>query len=118
VELVMGMTKDPQFGPMVMFGMGGTLVEVLKDISFGIVPLSRQDVKEMIQETRVYTLLKGYRGQPPADIEYLEELLLKVSVMVHENPEIKEMDINPLFAYKNKAIAVDARIILENDAIE
>ncbi|MGD9160926.1 MAG: acetate--CoA ligase family protein [Desulfobacteraceae bacterium] len=118
VELVIGMTKDPQFGPMVMFGMGGTLVEVLRDISFGIAPLSRQDSKEMIQDTKIYTLLKGYRGQPPVDIEYLEELLLKVSAMVQENPEIKEMDINPLFAYENKAIAVDARIILENDDIE
>ena len=68
VELAFGMTKDPQFGPMVMFGMGGTLVEILKDISFGIVSLSRQDAKEMIQETRIYTLLKGYRGQPPVNI--------------------------------------------------
>jgi acetate---CoA ligase (ADP-forming) subunit beta len=96
-----------------MFGMGGTLVEVLKDISFRIAPLSRQDASEMIRETKVYTLLKGYRGQPPVDIQYLEELLLKVSEMVQENPEIKEMDINPLFAYEKSAIAVDARIILE-----
>lgn len=116
VELVIGMTKDPQFGPMVMFGMGGTLVEVLKDISFGIVPLSRQDASGMIKETKVYTLMKGYRGQAPVDIGYIEGLLLKVSAMVRENPEIKEMDINPLFAYEKNAIAVDARIILENDA--
>jgi acetyltransferase len=115
LELVIGMTKDPQFGPMVMFGMGGTLVEVLKDISFRIVPLSRQDALEMIKETKVYSLLKGYRGQPPVDIHYLEELLLKVSTMVQENLEIKEMDINPLFAYEKGAIAVDARIILETD---
>jgi acyl-CoA synthetase (NDP forming) len=117
LELVIGMTKDPQFGPMVMFGMGGTLVEVLKDISFRIVPLSRQDAAEMIKETKVYTLLKGYRGQPPVDIPYLEELLLKVSAMVKENPEIKEMDINPLFAYEKNAVAVDARIILEAETI-
>jgi acetate---CoA ligase (ADP-forming) len=115
LELVIGMTKDPQFGPMVMFGMGGTLVEVLKDISFRIVPLSRQDASEMIRETKVYTLLKGYRGKPPVDIQYLEELLLRVSTMVQENPEIKEMDINPLFAYEKNAIAVDARIILETE---
>jgi acetate---CoA ligase (ADP-forming) len=115
LELVIGMTKDPQFGPMVMFGMGGTLVEVLKDISFRIVPLSREDASDMIKETKAYTLLKGYRGQPPVDIPYLEDLLLKVSSMVQENPEIKEMDINPLFAYEKGAIAVDARIILEAD---
>ncbi len=114
-ELVIGMTKDPQFGPMVMFGLGGTLVEVLKDISFRIAPLSRQDAEEMIQEVKVYKLLKGYRGAPPVDIKYLEELLLKVSAMIMENPEIKEMDINPLFAYEEKAVAVDARIILEDD---
>lgn len=114
LELVIGTIKDPQFGPVVMFGMGGTLVEVLKDTAFRIVPLSRQDAGEMIKETKVYTLLKGYRGQPPCDIPYLEELLLKVSIMVQENPEIKEMDINPLFAYEKKAVAVDARIILED----
>ncbi|NLD36809.1 MAG: acetate--CoA ligase family protein [Desulfatiglans sp.] len=117
LELVIGMTKDQQFGPMVMFGMGGTLVEVLKDISFRITPLSRQDASEMIRETKVYTLLKGYRGQASVDIPYLEELLLKVSAMVKENPEIKEMDINPLFAYEKNAVAVDARIILEAETI-
>ncbi|MBN1904701.1 MAG: acetate--CoA ligase family protein [Deltaproteobacteria bacterium] len=115
LELVIGMTKDPQFGPMVMFGMGGTLVEVLKDIAFRIVPLSREDASEMIKETKVYTLMKGYRGKPPVDISYLEELLINVSAMVKENPEIKEMDINPLFSYEKGAIAVDARIILEPD---
>ena len=114
LEIVIGMTKDPQFGPMVMFGMGGTLVEVLKDISFGIVPLIKEDVKEMIQGTKIYTLMKGYRGDPPVDIDYIEDLLLKVSTMIQENPEIKEMDINPLFAYEKGAIAVDARIILED----
>ncbi len=117
LELVIGMTKDPHFGPMVMFGMGGTLVEVLKNISFRIVPLSREDVSEMIRETKVYTLLKGYRGKPPIDISYLEELLLKVSAMAQENPEIKEMDINPLFAYEKGAVAVDARIILEAETL-
>jgi acetyltransferase len=117
LELVMGMTKDPQFGPMVMFGMGGTLVEVLKDISFRITPLSRQDASEMIKETKVYAMLKGYRGQPPVDISYLEELLLKISGMVQENPEIKEMDINPIFSYEKGAVAVDARIILEHETL-
>lgn len=117
LELVVGMNKDPQFGPVVMFGLGGTLVEVLKDVAFRIVPLSKEDARSMIREIRAYKLLEGYRGQPAVDIGYIEELLLRVSKMVEENPEIKEMDINPLIAYEKGAIAVDARIILEDSAI-
>ncbi len=116
LELVVGVSKDPQFGPVLMFGLGGTLVEVIKDVAFRIVPLTRQDAKAMIREIRAYRLLEGYRGQPPVDTEYIEELLLKVSAMVGENPEIKEMDINPLIAYPDGAIAVDARIVLEDGA--
>jgi acetyl-CoA synthetase (ADP-forming) len=117
IELVVGMSKDPQFGPVLMFGLGGTLVEVLKDLAFRIVPLTRQDAQAMIRQIRAYRLLEGYRGQPPVDIPHIEELLLKVSKMAEENPEIKEMDINPLIAYDKGAIAVDARIILEDSAI-
>jgi acyl-CoA synthetase (NDP forming) len=113
LELVIGMTRDPQFGPMLMFGLGGTSVEILKDVAFRIVPLAKADAKEMIREIKGYTLLEGYRGQPAVDIEYLEELLLKLSAFIQENPEIKEMDINPLLAYKRGTVAVDARIILE-----
>jgi acetate---CoA ligase (ADP-forming) len=117
LELVVGMNKDPQFGPVLMFGLGGTLVEVLKDVTFRILPLTRQDAQAMIREIRAYRLLEGYRGQPAVDVENLEELLLKVSAMIQENTEIKEMDINPLIAYGSGAIAVDARIILEDTAI-
>lgn len=117
LELVIGMNKDAQFGPVLMFGLGGTLVEVLKDVTFRIVPLTGQDAKAMIKEIRAYRLLEGYRGQPAVDIRHLEELLLKVSAMIEDNPEIKEMDINPLIAYQSGAIAVDARIILEEDAV-
>ena len=117
LELVVGMSKDPQFGPVLMFGLGGTLVEVLKDVAFRIVPLTRQDAQAMIRQIKAYRLLEGYRGQPPVDIPHIEELLLKVSKMAEENPEIKEMDINPLIAYDKGAIAVDARIILEDSAI-
>ncbi len=113
LELVIGMTRDPQFGPMLMFGLGGTSVEILKDVAFRITPLTRQDAKEMIRQIKGYRLLEGYRGQPPVDIEYLEDMLIKLSAFIEENPEIKEMDINPLFAYKNGAVAVDARIILD-----
>jgi acetate---CoA ligase (ADP-forming) subunit beta len=117
-EVAIGMTKDPQFGPVVMFGLGGTLVEVLKDVAFSIVPLSKGDANQMIKEIRAYPLLEGYRGQPGVDIEHIEELLLKVSRLVEENPEIREMDINPLIAYADGAIAVDARIILEDGVVE
>jgi acyl-CoA synthetase (NDP forming) len=117
LELVIGMIKDPQFGPMLMFGLGGTLVEVLKDVAFRIVPLTAHDAKEMIRQVKAYRLLEGYRGQPPVDINYIEELLLKISRMIEENPEIKEMDINPLIAYPDGAVAVDGRIILEQDAL-
>ncbi|MBM3154222.1 MAG: acetyl-CoA synthetase [Chloroflexi bacterium] len=113
VEVIIGMTKDPQFGPVLMFGLGGILVEVLKDVSFKIVPLAKRDAREMIREIKGYPLLEGYRGQEPADIPYLEGLILKVSEFVEKTPEIKELDLNPVFAYKDGAVAVDARVILE-----
>jgi len=113
VEVIVGMSKDVQFGPVLMFGLGGILVEVLKDVSFRIVPLTRRDAAEMIREIKGYPLLEGYRGQEPADISALEELIVKVSQFVEQNPEMKELDLNPIFAYRDRAIAVDARIILE-----
>jgi len=116
VEVIIGMTKDAQFGPVLMFGLGGILVEVLKDVAFRIVPLNKRDAHEMIKEIKGYPVLEGYRGHDPADISFLEDLLLKVSDFVDKNPEIKELDLNPIFAYKNKAVAVDARVILEPSA--
>jgi len=113
VEVIIGMTKDEQFGPVLMFGLGGILVEVLKDVSFRIVPLTKRDASEMIKEIKGYPLLEGYRGQEPADIPFLEALILKVSDFIDKNPEIKELDLNPVFAYKDGAVAVDARVILE-----
>jgi len=116
VEVIIGMTKDAQFGPVLMFGLGGILVEVLKDVAFRIVPLNKRDAHEMIKEIKGYPVLEGYRGHDPADISFLEDLLLKVSDFVDKNPEIKELDLNPIFAYKNRAVAVDARVILEPSA--
>lgn len=113
VEVIVGMTKDAQFGPVLMFGLGGILVEVLKDVSFRIVPLERRDAREMIREIKGYPLLEGYRGHEPVDISNLEELLLKLSGFVENHPEIKEIDLNPIFAYRDGAVAVDARVILE-----
>jgi len=113
VEVIIGMSKDAQFGPVLMFGLGGVLVEVLKDVSFRIVPLIRRDASEMIKEIKGYPILEGYRGMEPADIGALEKLIVKVSEFIEKNPQIKELDLNPIFAYKDKAVAVDARIILE-----
>jgi acyl-CoA synthetase (NDP forming) len=114
VEVIIGMSKDAQFGPVIMFGLGGILVEILKDVSFRIVPLVRRDAAEMIREIKGYPLLEGYRGQEPADVSNLEELLLKVSDFVEKNPDIGELDLNPIFAYKDGAVAVDARVVLED----
>ena len=113
IEVIIGLSKDAQFGPVLMFGLGGILVEVLKDVSFRIVPLTRKDAEEMIREIKGYPLLQGYRGQEPADIPFLEQLIVKVSELAEQYPQIEELDLNPIFAYKDSAIAVDARIVLE-----
>jgi len=96
-----------------MFGLGGILVEILKDVSFRIVPLEKKDASEMIREIKGYKLLEGYRGQDPADIPSLEDMLLKLSAFVEGKEDIKEIDLNPVFAYKNGATVVDARMVLE-----
>ena len=113
VEVIIGMTKDAQFGPVLMFGLGGILVELLKDVSFRIVPLEKQDARQMVREIKGFPLLDGFRGREPVDTSVLEEIMLKVSRFVDEHPEIKELDLNPIFAYKDGAVAVDARVILE-----
>jgi acetate---CoA ligase (ADP-forming) subunit beta len=113
-EIIVGMFKDLQFGPVLMFGLGGILVEVLKDVCFRIVPLTARDAREMIKEIKGYTLLKGYRGHEPADIPYLEGLLLRISDFCEKSPEVKEIDLNPIFVYKDGAAIVDARMVLEN----
>jgi len=112
IEVIMGMTQDAQFGPVLMFGLGGIFVEVLKDVSFRLVPITPRDARQMIQEIKGRPLLEGYRGQEPADVEALEKLLLKLSAFVEAHPEIAELDLNPIFAYKDGALAVDARIVL------
>jgi acetate---CoA ligase (ADP-forming) subunit beta len=113
VEVIIGMSKDAQFGPVLMFGLGGVLVEILKDVAFRIVPLVKRDAKEMIREIKGFPLLQGYRGSEPVDVENLENMLLKVSEFIEKTPEVKELDLNPIFAYKDGAVAVDARVILE-----
>lgn len=112
VEVVIGVSQDEQFGPVLMFGLGGTLVEVLKDVSFRVIPLTRRDATEMIREIKGYPLLEGFRGQEPVDVSCLEKLLLQVSQLVEENPQIVELDLNPVLAYSDGAVAVDARLVM------
>jgi len=114
-EVIIGTSQDPQFGPVIMFGLGGIFVELLKDVSFRVIPVKRKDAQEMIEEIKGYPLLQGYRGKEPASLTALVEIILKVSEFVEQNSQIKELELNPVFAYRNKAVAVDARIILEKD---
>jgi acyl-CoA synthetase (NDP forming) len=116
VEVIVGMSKDAQFGPVLMFGLGGILVEILKDVSFRIVPLVKRDAAEMIRDIKGYPLLEGYRGSEAVDIGNLENLILKVSDFIEKTPDIKELDLNPVFAYGDGAVAVDARAVLEEDS--
>ena len=112
IEVIMGMTRDRNFGPVLMFGLGGILVEVLRDVAFGVAPLQRKDAAEMIDEIKGKKLLEGYRGQERADKSCLEQMLLRLSAFVDGRAEIAEIDMNPVFARKDGATVVDARIIL------
>jgi acetyl-CoA synthetase (ADP-forming) len=112
-EVIVGAIKDSQFGQTLMFGLGGIFVELLKDVTFRIAPITLEDAQEMVTEVKAYPLLKGYRNTPPADIDAIINILLNTSRLVMDNPEIKELDLNPVMAYEKGAKTVDARIILE-----
>jgi len=107
--------KDPSFGPVIMFGLGGVFVEVLKDVAFRVIPIEESDAEDMINEIKGKKLLEGYRGQEPADVGYLQQMLLKLSDFVDATPEIQEIDMNPVFSYRDGAVVVDARIILSEE---
>jgi len=113
-EVIVGMSKDAQFGPVLMFGLGGILVEVLKDVAFRIVPLEPKDARQMVREIKGFPILEGVRGQAPADLKALEKLILNVSTFVEAHPEIDELDLNPVFAYPDGVLAVDARVVLDS----
>jgi acyl-CoA synthetase (NDP forming) len=98
VEVMIGVAPDPLFGPLIAFGLGGIHVEILADVRFRVAPLTDQDAREMVHGIRGYRLLEGYRGHAPADVEAIEETLLRVSRLVEEVPEICELDLNPMFA--------------------
>ena len=112
-EIIIGMTKDPQFGPVIMFGLGGVMVEMLKDVTFRTIPLKKDDAVSMIKGIKGYKLLQGYRGQEPADIDSLSDMIVSISDFIDKTPEIKEADMNPVFVYKDGAVVADARIVLE-----
>jgi acetyl-CoA synthetase (ADP-forming) len=114
-EVIVGAIRDPQFGPALMFGLGGIFVEVLKDVAFRVAPLSEYDAKSMIKEIKGYPLLKGVRGESPIDEQALVEILLGISKLVSSNSEISELDLNPVFAYEKGAIVADARVMLEKN---
>jgi len=112
-ELIIGMTTDAQFGPALMFGIGGILVELLEDVSFRIAPITEYDAREQIHEIKGFPILDGYRGKPKADIDAIVNTLLKISDLVTKYEEINEMDLNPVFIYEKGLVCVDARIILK-----
>ncbi len=116
-EVIIGVTRDAQFGHAVMFGMGGILVEVLKDVSLRMVPLKATDAADMIAEVKGSAVLRGIRGSKPADVEALKQLLLRVSELVQKHPEIEEMDLNPVFVYENQVLVADARVALEAPSV-
>lgn len=113
VEVIVGCFRDPQFGPVVMFGTGGIMVELMKDVSFCIAPVSREEALEMIREVKGYPLLSGFRGRKPVDLEPLAEALVKLSEAMMELEEIAEMEINPLLVHEKGVTAVDARVVLK-----
>jgi len=115
-EVIAGLTQDAQFGPVVMFGLGGIFVEVYRDVSFRLIPLTEPDAAAMIREIKASPVLQGVRGRHPADLQALADLLLKVSRIAEENPEIAEMDLNPIIVYEKGLSVVDARVLLHHKA--
>lgn len=113
VELLVGVTHDRHFGPVVVCGLGGVLVELLRDISVRLTPLAVEDAREMLRELKGFPLLTGYRGSPPVDIAAVEELLLRVSALAEELPDVAELDLNPVIARADGVVVVDARIRIE-----
>jgi len=113
-EVVVGMVRDPCFGPVIMFGLGGVYVELLRDVAFGIAPLAADNAVNLMKEVKTYPLLCGFRGGPSSNIEELASIVVKVSLLAIEVPQIQEIDLNPVLAFENATFCVDARIVLAN----
>jgi len=116
-EVIIGAKQDPLFGPVILFGMGGVGVELFRDFSLGLPPLNQTLVRRMMEETKVYQLLKGYRDVPPANIKLLEEIMVLFSQLLVDFPQLKEVDINPLFINEEEAFAFDARIVIDKQKV-
>jgi acetyltransferase len=116
-EVIIGSKTDPLFGPIILFGMGGVGVELFKDFSIGLPPLNQTLVRRIMEETKVYQLLKGYRNVPPANLKLLEEIMVLFSQLLVDFPQLKEVDINPLFINGEEACAIDARIVIDKDRV-
>ncbi len=113
LEVIVGGLRDNIFGPVVMFGLGGIFVEVLKDVSFRVAPITYEDAYEMMKEIKSAKLLEGYRGQPPVDKKALADIIIAVAKLLENNPEVDSVDLNPVIAYPDGAVVVDARVILK-----
>ena len=111
-ELVVGLTRDVQFGPCVMFGLGGIFTEILRDISFRVAPIERRHALEMMQEIKARKILESVRGMPAADLDQLADILIKVGNIGLEQERIKEIDINPVILEESRPVAVDALVVL------
>ena len=111
-EMIVGMNRDVQFGPLIMFGLGGIYVNVLRDVSFRLAPVSMRAASDMISEVKSYALLRGVRGEPSSDIESIVDTILRVSRLSLDFKEINEIDINPLFVYERGkgSLALDVKI--------
>jgi len=116
-EVIIGAKTDPIFGPVMLFGMGGIGVELFRDIAIGLPPLNQTLARRIMEETKVYQLLKGYRNVPPADIRLLEEMMVRFSQMLVDFPQLKEVDINPLFINEKEAFALDARVVIDKERV-
>lgn len=116
-EVILGAKSDPLFGPVVLFGMGGVGVELFKDVAVGLPPLNQTLARRMMEETKVYRLLKGYRNVPPANLKLLEETMVRFSQMLVDFPQLKEVDINPLFINAKEAFALDARVVIDKERV-
>ncbi|MGQ9743624.1 MAG: acetate--CoA ligase alpha subunit [Candidatus Bathycorpusculaceae bacterium] len=116
-EIIIGAKTDPLFGPVILFGMGGIGVELFKDFSVGLPPLNQTLVRMLMEETKVYQLLKGYRNMPPANLKLLEELIVRFSQLLIDFPQLKEVDINPLIIDENDAAIIDARIVIDKEKV-
>jgi acetyltransferase len=118
VEVILGASRDARFGPLLMFGLGGTLVEVVKDVSFRLAPMWQISAERMIREIKAYKILEGFRGIPPSDVDAIVTILLRLSLMVCNHPEVSELDINPLIVHaRGEGCSVaDSRVVLRRQA--